>query len=195
MTNKEKLKSAINKDINTVDYYNKIMGKIKKQKNNFNLYKLSFVSIFLFIISGILYLNLQNKNSNIHKEDLELDRLVNLNINELTSVYNETEKLDLVESTNIYLPFKGDAIIPKDLTYSYTNTNTINSDSEDKILSNYIIEYTNGSDRNIKILYSYNTNFSNDYLYDIDSKITTINGIDLKIYKYKYMYFIKFKPF
>ena len=61
MTNKEKLKSAINKDINTVDYYNKIMGKIKKQKNNFNLYKLSFVSIFLFIISGILYLNLQNK--------------------------------------------------------------------------------------------------------------------------------------
>ena len=116
----------------------------------------------------------------------------NLNINELTSVYNETEKLDLVESTNIYLPFKGDAIIPKDLTYSYTNTNTINSDSEDKILSNYIIEYTNGSDRNIKILYSYNTNFSNDYLYDIDSKITTINGIDLKIYKYKYMYFIKF---
>ena len=73
-----------------------------------------------------------------------------------------------------------------------TNTNTINSDSEDKILSNYIIEYTNGSDRNIKILYSYNTNFSNDYLYDIDSKITTINGIDLKIYKYKYMYFIKF---
>ena len=51
MTNKEKLKNAIDKDINKTKNYNLVINNIDKGSNNKNhLWKLSFVPISLSIL-------------------------------------------------------------------------------------------------------------------------------------------------
>ncbi|MCI9434938.1 MAG: hypothetical protein HFI86_06690 [Bacilli bacterium] len=67
MTNKEKLNNAIEQDINPKDCYNAIIKKIeegKKMKNKSHIWKFILAPICsIFIISGILFLNNQNKNT------------------------------------------------------------------------------------------------------------------------------------
>lgn len=67
MTNKEKLNNAIEQDINPKDCYSKIIKKIeegKKMKKKSHIWKFVLVPICsVFIISGILFLNYQNKNT------------------------------------------------------------------------------------------------------------------------------------
>lgn len=66
MTNKEKLNNAIEQDINPKDCYNAIIKKIeegKKMKKKSHIWKFVLAPICsIFIISGILFLNNQNKN-------------------------------------------------------------------------------------------------------------------------------------
>ena len=86
MTNKEKLISAIDKDINPKKNYNEIINKIERgekmnQKNN-NLWKWSFVPICLVaILSCVLLIN-NNKElkPNIYKPEMDN---VNLYINDM----------------------------------------------------------------------------------------------------------------
>ena len=76
MTNKKKIKNAIEQDINPNSYYNEIIRTIEKgakMKNKSNIWKWSFVPICLVVaISGILLIN-DNKelNPNIFKPNIE----------------------------------------------------------------------------------------------------------------------------
>lgn len=213
MTNKEKLKNAIDKDINTNNYYDKIIEKIErveKTKHKNNIYKLSFVPICLLtIIVGRLLLLPQNKNDNRGNSenntgmenypyfDISNDTILNINnLNNISSKNYESLdsniKIETAKSYfNIPYPFKDKVDIPKDLTDNFIRIVHI---KDSKATGNYIIEYTNGSDRTISVSYCKDAEpLKNYYFSDEESKITIINGIKLKIYKYKDILITEFK--
>ncbi len=98
---------------------------------------------------------------------------------------------------NFPIPYKNGIVIPKDLdiTYKYIFYFRENKESKEyNILGNYEIIYDNGDDRSIKISYSKDNKPVRDYYFSEEgSKVTTINGIELKIYKFENIYFTEFK--
>ena len=203
MTNKEKLKNAIEQDINPTNNYNKIIKKIEKErkmKRENNLLKWSLVPICLAVfISGIIFLNYKNDNNNILENNPYIDKENNitLNINDLSNADMTSLDADIktVSGLNIPYPFKVNAnqnekwfIIPSDLTQTknyIVYTKNDKDSNEYNTVANYIMLITDGKKRNIEVKYSKDQKPIRDYYFnEEDSKITTINGIDLKIYKY-----------
>lgn len=210
MTNKEKLKRAIEHDINPKDYYNKIIDKIEKgEKKDMkkSMWKWSLVPICLVVvISGVLFLNYQNDNKTILKNKPYIDEVnnVTLNINEINSNKVGMPRLDADvkvvtnNDVNFPLPYKNGLInIPKDLdkTDKYIFYFKENKESKDyNILGNYEIIYSNDNDRSINVKYSKDNKPVRDYYFSEDgSKTTIINGVELKIYKFENIYFTEFK--
>ncbi len=208
MTNKEKLKNAIEQDINPKDYYNEIINQVKKgekMKKN-NILKWSLVPICLVVvISGVLFLNYQDDNKTILKNKPYIDEKNNiiLNINEITNnkvgmpLIDADVKVVKNNDVNFPLPYKNGIDIPKDLdkTYKYIFYFRENKESKEyNILGYYEMIYDNGNDRSIKVSYSKDNKPARDYHFSEEgSKTTTINGIELKIYKYEDIYFTEFK--
>lgn len=210
MTNKEKLKIAIEYDINPKSYYNEIINQIEKgdkMKRKNNMWKLAFVPICLVVvISGILFLNYQNDNKTILKNKPYVDETnnVTLNINEIDSnkvgmpLIDADVKVVTNNDVNFPLPYKNGLVnIPKDLdkTDKYIFYFRENKESKDyNILGNYEIIYSNDNDRSINVKYSKDNKPVRDYYFSEDgSKTTTINGVELKIYKFENIYFTEFK--
>lgn len=210
MTNKDKLKKAIEQDINSDSYYKEIISKIErgeKMKKTNNLWKWSLVPICLVvIISGVLFLNHQKNNKSLldNKTFIDEKNNVTLNINEINNNEVGTTRLDADIKTitandiNIPYPFKGKITLPKDLdkSYNFIVYTRENKDSKDyNILNNYIIEYSNdnNNDRSIQVAYSRDYKPLRDYRFsDEGSKTTNINGVELKIYKFENIYFTEF---
>ncbi len=208
MTNKENLKNAIEEDINPKNYYNEIIKKIEKGANmkKYNMWKWAIVPVCLVVvISSVLFLNSQNNNKIILKNKPSDDKKnnVTLNINEITHNKVGTYKIDANvkvvanNDVNFPLPYKNGIVdIPKDLdkTYKYIFYFRENKESKEyNILGNYEIIYDNGNDKSIKVSYSKNHKPVRDYYFSEDgSKTTTINGIELKIYKFENIYFTEF---
>lgn len=210
MTNKEKIKKSIEHDINPKDYYNKIIDKIEKgeQRNmEKSIWKWSLVPIcMVVVISGVLFLNYQNDNKTILKNNHYIDEVnnVKLNINEVNNKKGGTYKIDADvrvitnNDVNFPLPYRNGLVnIPKDLdkTDMYIFYFRENKESKDyNILGNYEIIYSNNNDRSINVKYSKEHKPVRDYRFsDEGSKTTTINGIELKIYKFESIYFTEFK--
>lgn len=209
MTNKEKLNKAIEEDFNSMNNYNEIIKKIEKgakMKKN-NMWKWSFVPICLVaIISGVLFLNYQNNNKTKLEDKLFVDEKnnVTLNINEIQSNKSKTSILDTAldiktvttNDANFPLPYKNEINIPKDLnkTYKFIVYTRESIDSKDyNILNNYILEYSNDNNKSINVAYSKDHKPLRDYYFsDEGSKVTTINGVELKIYKLEDIYFTEF---
>ncbi len=90
MTNKEKLKNAMEQDINPTNNYNKIIKKIEKKskmKRENNLLKWSLIPICLVVIfiSGIIFLNYKNNNNLLeNKQYIDKENDITLNINNIT---------------------------------------------------------------------------------------------------------------
>lgn len=209
MTNKEKLKKVIEQDINPKDYYNEIINQIEngeKMKRKNNMWKWSLVPICLIVvISGILFLNYQNGNENIlkNKPSVDAENNVTLNINEIQSDKSETSldsdidiKTVTANDASFPLPYENGINLPKDLNKIYRFIVYIreNMDSTDyNILNNYIIEYSNDNNKSITVAYSKDRKPIRDYYFrDEGSKSTTINSVDLKIYKFEDIYFTEF---
>ncbi len=208
MTNKDKLKQTITNDFNKENNYDEIIRKMKgknmKIKNN--VWKWSFVPICLVVvISGILFLNYQNDNKTTLKNKTYIDKKnnVTLNINEITNNKVGTPLIDAdvkVVTNNVVnfpLPYKNGIVdIPKDLdnTYKYIFYFRENKESREyNILGYYEIIYDNGDDRSIKVSYSKDNKPARDYYFSEEgSKTTTINGIELKIYRFENLYFTEF---
>ena len=203
MTNKEKLKNAIEQDINPTNNYNKIIKKIEKErkmKSENNLLKWSLVPICLIviIISGIIFLNYKNNNNLLeNKPYIDKKNNITLNINDMSKM--DMIKLDadikIVSDVNIFYPFEVNDnqnekkfIIPSDLTktkHYIVYTKNDKDSNEYNTVANYIMLITDDNERNIEVKYSKDQEPLRDYYFsEENSKITTINGIDLKIYKY-----------
>lgn len=206
MTNKEKLKSAIEKDMNSKVYYDEIIKKIEegeKMKIN-NIWKWSFVPICLVvIISGMLFFGTNNSAKKIQtKSYVDQENNITLNINEITNSNNETFKLDAdikiagTNGVNIPSPYKGEIKLPKDLNkdYGYLVYTREDRDSKDyDILNNYIIGYTDGNDRTIEVAFSEKYKPVRDYFFSEEgSTETMINGVKLIIYNYNGTYYTTF---
>ncbi len=208
MTNKEKLKNAIKQDINPKEYHHEIINQIEKgakMKKN-NGWKWAIVPVCLVVISGVLFLNNQHDNKTILKNKPYVDEANNitLNINEVDNKKGGAYKLDADvkvvtnHSVNFPFPYKNRIVdIPKDLDKTSKYIFYFRKDKESKeynILGYYEIIYDNGNDRSIKVSYSKENKPVRDYYFSEEgSKITTINGIELKIYKFENIYFTEFK--
>ncbi len=209
MTNKEKLKNAIDKDINKTKNYNLVINNMDKGSNNKkHLWKLCFVPICLSIlIIGIMFINqnrLTNELSQNFNTDEEQNLKLNINILNNDEIISLDTNVDIILDNNINIPYPfkydgGEIIIPHDLDKSntyivYTNANKDSYDSLSyNVLYNYILCYTNDNGRNIKVAYSKDNIPIRDYFFkDNGLKTTTINGIELKIYQFENNYFTNF---
>ena len=211
MTNREKLKKAIEQDINPTNNYNEIIKKIEKEdkmKKENNLLKWSLVPICLIvIISGIIFLNYKKDNNNSLENKTYINKENNtiLNINDLSKVGMTTLDTDVktVSGVNIPYPFKVNEnqneewfIIPTDLTQTKNYIVYVKKDKDSKeydTVANYIMLITDGNERSIEVKYAKEQEPLRDYYFsEEDSKITTINGIDLKIYKYENSFYTTF---
>ncbi len=209
MTNKEKLKKAIEQDINPKDDYREVINRIEKgdkMKKNNNMWKWSLVQLCLVVvISGILFLNHQNNNNILmSKPYVDEENNVTLNINEINSDKVGIHKLDAdikpvtVNGVNFPLPYKNGVVnIPKDLDKTYTYIFYFRENKESKeynILGNYEIIYSNDMDRTINVKYSKDNKPVRDYYFsDEGSKTTIIDGVELIIYKFENIYFTEFE--
>lgn len=210
MTNKEKLKRAMEQDINPKNYYKEIIDQIEKgekMKNKKNMWKWSLVPICLVVlISGFLFLNYPNDNKTIlnNKPYIDEENNVTLNINEITNTKGGVAKLDADvkvvtnNDINFPLPYKNGVVdIPKDLdkTSMYIYYFRENKESKDyNILGNYEIIYGDDLDRSIDVKYSKDRKPVRDYHFSEEkSQTTSINGIEFKIYKFENIYFTEFK--
>lgn len=209
MTNKEKLKKAIEHDINPKDYYNKIISQIEKgEKRNMkkSIWKWSLVPIcMIIVIGGILFINYQNNKAILqNKSYIDKKNNVTLNINEINNKTGGTYKIDADikvvtnNDVNFPLPYKNGLVkIPKDLDKTDKYIYYFREDKESKdynILGNYEIIYSNDYDKSINVKYSKDHKPVRDYGFSEEgSKTTIINNTELKIYKYENIYFTEFK--
>lgn len=206
MNNKEKLKNAMEQDFNPQNYYNEIIEKLEKgeKMKKKNIWKWSLVPICLVVvISGVLFLNSQEKSKNIleNKPYIDKDNNITLNINDITNKTVGITRLDADIKTitgsdiNFPLPYQS-VSIPNDLnqSYKYFVYTKDNKDSDDySILNNYIIEYSNGLSRTIKVAYSKEYQPIRDYYFSDEGSKTTINDVEFIVYKYEDVFFTKFK--
>lgn len=209
MTNKEKLKIAIEQDINSKSYYNEIIsqiGECEKMKKKNYLLKWSLLPICLIVvISSILLLKYQNDKTILKNKSYKDNyNNITLNINEINNrnggIYKIDADVKVVTNNDINfpLPYKNGVVnIPKDLdkTNMYIFYFRENKESKDyNIIGNYEIIYSNDFDRSINVKYSKDHKPVRDYYFNEEgSRITTINGIELKIYKFENIYFTEFK--
>ena len=179
MTNKEKLKSAIEYDINPKDYYNEIINQIEKgeqMKRRNNMWKWSFVPICLVtIISGILLVN-NNKElkPNIYKPNIETKDNVSLYINDVSKMTQGALKFDAnVKITNIeniqYFKEIGNIKVPSDFDNQEAHEIYVKPDRESKeysILQSYVFNYSNTKkDRDIRVAFSKENKPIRDYYF------------------------------
>lgn len=208
MTNKEKLTRAIEQDINSKDYYSEIINQIEKGERNMrkknNMWKWSFVPIcFVAIISGILLNdNKKELKYNIDKPNIEEKDNVSLYINDISNMTQGALRIDAdIKSTNIenILYFKeiANIKIPSDFDTQEVYEIYVKSDRESNeynILQSYVLNYSNKKkDRDIRVSFSKENKPVRDYYFSEEgSKMSKINNIELKIFKYNELYFTEF---
>lgn len=192
MTNKEKLVRVIDSDINLRNCHNKIIKKIEKDNrmnNNIRIWIL--IPVCLLIVIGIGYLKYHNDN--------EFKDVNKFNINDINGNKSELVKLDvdakIVESNEINTPFN-DLVVPNDLidvNYYIMYVRSNKDSKEYNVVNNIEVVYSSNSNRMINISYSKDYKPLRDYYFNEDSsKISNINNVELKIYKYKNTYFTEF---
>lgn len=207
MTNKKKIKNAIEQDINPNSYYNEIIRTIEKgakMKNKSNIWKWSFVPICLVVaISGILLIN-DNKelNPNIFKPNIETKENFSIYVNDVSKISQGVLRLDAdIKITNIenisYFKEIDDIKMPSDFDNQEAHEIYVKSNRESNeynILQSYVINYSNTkNDRYISVSFSKENKPIRDYYFSEEgSKRSRINNIELKIFKYNELYFTEF---
>ena len=208
MTNKENLKKAIEQDINPKYCYKEIINKIEREekmkKKNNNLWKWSFVPICLVtIISGVLLINNSKElNPNINIPNIETKDNVSLYINDISKMTQGVLRSDTdVKITNIenisYFKEIAGIKIPSDLDNKEAHEIYVKPDKDSQeynVLQSYVVNYSNTeNNRNIIVSFSKDNKPIRDYYFSEEgSKMSKINNIELKIFKYDELYFTEF---
>jgi len=207
MKNKEKLKSAIEQDINPKNYYNEIIKKVEKEdemkKKNY-IWQWSLVSTCLVaVISGILLVN-SNKElkPNIYQPNMDAKDTINMYINDVNNVSQGALRIDAdikvttIENTPYFKEL--DTIkVPSDFDNHEVQEIYVKSDRESNkynVLQCYVFNYSNTKkDRHIRISLSQKNKPVRDYSFSEEgSKLSKINNIELKVFKYNELYFTEF---
>ncbi len=206
-TNKERLKNAIEQDINPKDYYNEIIKRIKKEdkmKKEKNLWKWAFVPICLVAVIGcaLFFNNNKQLKPNIYKPNIKTKDNINLYINDVSNITQGDLKIDadikITKIENIsYFKEITNIKIPSDCENREAHEIYIKHDNDSKdynILQSYVVNYSStNNDRNIKLSFSKENKPVRDYYFsEKGSKISKINNVELKIFKYNYLYFTEF---
>ena len=207
MTNKEKLKKAMDEDFNSEKNYEQIMKKMGNVRKR-NLLKWSIVPLCLLVMISGVFLLIGKKEDNITLSTFStMENKETLNINDLSK--SELSKVvtdvKIVDDVNIPYPFKiskeDDSkekiiVLPSDLTQTKNSIVYTKKDSYSKEyneIANYVMLLTNGNDRTIKIKYSKDKEPISDYSFrEEKSKVTMIHGVDLKVYRYEESFFTLF---
>lgn len=194
MTNKDNLKKVIETDFDLKNNYKKIMEGIEKKKMK-KVWKWAFVPVCLIVgVCCFSLLNLKNNKIILEKYKDEVNEIV-LNINNLENVGMNRIDADVKHLTfNEVDLIRFNAKIPEDLTEfdNYGIYTRKDKNSEYNILNCYVRNYSN-ENRNVRIASSNTNKPIRDYIFDEEgSKITNINGVYLKIFKYNTLYFTEF---
>lgn len=207
MTNKEKIKNAIEEDINPNSYYKEIIRTIEKgdkMKKKSNMWKWSFVPICLVVAISSILLIFDNKelNSDLLKQNIETKDNVSIYVNDVSKMSQGVLRFDVdVEITNIenisYFKEIGDIKIPSDFDNQEVSAIYVKPDTESNEYSNlqsYTINYSNAkNDRYMRVSFSKENKPIRDYYFSEDgSKLSNINNVELKIFKYNELYFTEF---
>ena len=87
----------------------------------------------------------------------------------------------VLNGRGMFLHYRRNAEGNFDIVYTKNNKNSNEYDT----VANYIMLITDGHERNIEVKYAKDQDPIRDYYFrEENSRITTINGINLKIYKY-----------
>lgn len=219
MTNKEKLKIAMEQDINTTNNYNEIIKKIEKgtkMKNKNNILKWSLVPICLVtIITGFIVINNdtftlspEHPSSDKPYVDSENNTVLNINKVDKAGVYSLDLDIDIIQDSNYsmipYFEELSNLNVPSDFdntqyfkiygkSCDFSKEKDCTNASYDKLI-NYQFLYKNAkNDRNIVISFSEDNKPARDYYFEKEgSKKSSINGVDLVIYQYEEIYFTEF---
>ncbi len=208
MSNKERLKHAIEQDFNCKSYYDEIMNQIKKREEKMqkksNLWKGVLVPICLIgLISSIVFFNTNKEfKTNVYQPDIEAKDNVHLYINDISKMTQEVLSIDAdVKITHIenILYFKeiAQVKIPSDFDYQEAHeiyTKPDRESNEYSVLQSYVFNYRNQkNDRDINVSFSKENKPIRDYYFSLEgSKISEINNIELKIFKYNELFFTEF---
>lgn len=206
MSNNRNIKKMFEREFDIEIMKQKILEEERKEKMNLkNIFKWSAIPICLVaIICGVLIFN-NNKElkPNIYKPNIESKDNVNMYINDVSEMIHGALKIDADVKiiNNISIPYFeeiGNIVVPKDFDNNH-NAYAIyvkpdrNSD-EYTTLQSYVFNYSNTkSDRHIRVSFSKENKPIRDYHFSEEgSKISRINNIELKLFKYNESYFTEF---
>lgn len=201
MSKKQTIKNIMDEKFNKDNIHKELLIKFeekKKMKIN-NLMKFAIPVCIMIIMCGVVLVNGSNEllKTDTKMKQQNKNNIVINNINDLGAFRLDAKAIDAkVENFIANFEFLENIEIPKDLTKESARKILIrgeNSDSYDK-LRHYELSYFNDNDRSISVSFSDIEKPLRDYRFpDEGSKISIINNIDLKIYKYEDLYMTEFK--
>jgi len=206
MSNNKNLKKMFEKEFDVEIMKQQILNEERKRNMNFkNVFKWSVAPICLVaIISGILIFN-NNKElkPNIYKPNIETKDSVDMYINDISKTTQGAARLDadIKVINNLSIPYFeeiGNIVVPTDFDNNHdAYAIYVKSDKDSNeydTLQSYVFNYSNTkNDRNIRVAFSKENKPIRDYHFSEEgSKISKINNIELKVFKYNGLYFTEF---
>lgn len=205
MTKNRNIKKMFEKEFDIGLMKQKILNQERKRNMNLKtIYKWALVPICLVaILSGLLLFN-NNKElkPTIYEPNIETKENVNMYINDISNLSQGTLRIDAdVQIINdFHLPYFKEIeniIVPNDLDKqnAYAIYTKLDKDSKEyNVLQSYVFHYSNTeSNKDIRLAFSKENKPVRDYYFTEEgSKISKINDIELKIFKYEELYFTEF---
>lgn len=202
MTNKERFKQTIDKDFDKKNNYNKIQNRLNNINNRYIRYSLTTACL---IVVGVIFI--LNRNNIGMQKEINIEPINKIKIN----TYNKTSSYDfdgLNENTNnnddknyVMIPYfevLNNLNIPNDFNIKYDGKTRVRVlDKEDKDygkINNYEFWFKNtNNNRKIIICISDKNEPISSINIDINnSSKSTINNVQLIIYKYDNKFISKF---
>lgn len=177
--------------------------KVIKMKHKRNMCKWAFVPICLVaVISGILLIN-SNKELkfNVYKPNIENKDNVSIYINDISKMTEGLLRLDVdLKFANVenilYFQEISNIKIPSDFDNQEAFEIYVKPDrdsNEYTTLQSYVFNYSNrNNDRSIRVSFSKENKPVRDYYFSEEgSRVSKINNIELKIFKYNGLFFTR----
>lgn len=200
MENKKIIKQVFDEEFDAKKMRDNIL--YKEGKSVLNPIKIFFkyaLSACLVILCLVVILNSNNQKLESNPNELSLDNNI-ININKLDNVSTMLIDANIKEISNgLFLPWFeifNEIKIPNNLDkfggYSIYTRKDQNSPYD--ILNCYVYNYfSNESNRKIRIAFSDTYEPIRDYYFGEKGKLSSINNVELTIYKYQNSYMTKFK--